>query len=83
MSCASRFVLFVQSCWMLGLDEGPDVTRGILGMFVHISSVNREMSLLNLINLSLLYVYCSTTSSNYELIRLKKFVLQISLNLCI
>jgi hypothetical protein len=50
---------------------------------LQIPSVNREMNLLRVINPSLAYVYCSTTLSNHGLIRLKNFVLQISLNLCI
>ena len=42
---------------------------------------NTRDELLSLINPSLAYVYCSTTLSNRELIRLKKFVSQISHNL--
>jgi hypothetical protein len=38
----------------------------------------REMNLLSLINLSLAYVYCSTTLLNHELIMLNKFISQIS-----
>ena len=37
---------------------------------------------LSLINLSLAHVYCNTTSSNHGLIRLKRFVSQISRKLC-
>ena len=40
------------------------------------------MNLLSLINPSLAHIYCSTTLSNHGLIRLNRFVLQISLNMC-
>jgi hypothetical protein len=45
--------------------------------------VIRETNLLSIINQSLAHVYCSTTLSKYGLIRLKNFVSQNSLNLCI
>ena len=41
-------------------------------------SVLHETNFLSLINLSLAYFYCSTILSNYGLIRLKRFVSQIS-----
>jgi hypothetical protein len=49
---------------------------------LQIPPVNHEMNLLSLINPSLPHVYYSTTVSNHGLIRLKKFVSQISRNLC-
>jgi hypothetical protein len=50
---------------------------------LHNPSVLRKMNLLSLINPSLTYVYCSILLSNHKLIRLKRFVSQNSLNLCI
>jgi hypothetical protein len=47
---------------------------------LQIPSVNHETNLLRLINPSLAYIYCSTIVSNHGLIRLKKFVSQISRN---
>jgi len=41
-----------------------------------------ETNLLSLINPLLEYIYCSTTLSNHALIRLNRFVSQISLHLC-
>ena len=57
-----------------------------LGIKCHVecSDTNKKIndaSLLSLINLSLAYVYCSTTLSNHGLIKLKKFVSQSSRNL--
>jgi hypothetical protein len=46
-------------------------------------SVIHKTNLLSLINPSSAHVYCSITLSNHRLIRLKKFVSQNSLNLCI
>ena len=42
----------------------------------------RKTIFLSLINLSLAYVYCSTTLSNHELIRFKRFASQINHKLC-
>ena len=39
------------------------------------------INLLNLINLLLVYVYCNTKLSNHKLIRIKKFISQISRNI--
>jgi hypothetical protein len=50
---------------------------------LHNPSVLRKMNLLSLINPSSAYVYCSILLSNHRLIRLKRFVSQNSLNLCI
>ena len=67
-----------------------DVTWGVAwGIWILIKnklqnlSVIRKTNLLSLINHSLAHVYCSTTLSNYGLIRLNRFISQISLNLCI
>ena len=43
---------------------------------------NLRDDFLSLINMSLAHVYCSTTLSNHKLIRLKRFVSQISRKLC-
>ena len=43
---------------------------------------NLQDDFLSLINLSLAHVYCSTMLLNYELIRLKRFISQISRKLC-
>jgi hypothetical protein len=45
-------------------------------------SVNHEINLLSLINPSLAHVLLCTLLLNHELIRLKRFVSQITRNLC-
>ena len=40
------------------------------------------MNFLDIINISLAHVYCSTTLSNHRLIRLKRFISQINRKLC-
>ena len=42
--------------------------------FLHRWVLNRETNLTSIINSSLEIIYCSTTLSNYDLIRLKKFI---------
>jgi hypothetical protein len=93
-STASLGQCSVLVCWMNGLMDPRtkveelshwDATWGVRILIKKLQnpSVIRETNLLSLINLSLAYIYCSTTLSNHELIRLKKFVSQNSLNLCI
>ena len=48
---------------------------------LHNPSVLHETNFLNIIKSSLAHGYCSTTLSNHDLIRLKKFVSQIGHNL--
>ena len=46
----------------------------VVEVLVQNSSVNYEMNLMSLINLSLVYSYCSNLVSNHDLIRLIRFV---------